>query len=140
MDNRSSLSLPADHPTQLCDRAPSHTFMTSYDYTSFSSAPNAAPFTHSQVVYENFIYIFVLHMHGLLLSPTERKRLSYKNTTREIIDLHLFIWDEAEPPPCCQPRGLCVRIPEVSSHPSVLFFFMPALNRGHGLQSVSALP
>lgn len=66
--------------------------MTSYDYTSFSSTPNGVLFRYSQVVYDNLICIFVLHMHGLLLSPSERKRLSYKNTTREIIDLHVFIW------------------------------------------------
>lgn len=119
MDSRSLLSLPAYYPTQLCDGALSYTFMTSYDYSSFSSTPHAVPLIYSQVVYENFIYIFVLHMHGLLLSPSERSCLSYKNTTREIIDLHLFIWDEA--PPCCQPCSLCVRIPKVSSHPSVLF-------------------
>lgn len=77
-------------------------------------------------------------MHDPLLSPSEGNRLSYKNTTGEIIDLHLFIWDEAEPPPCCQPCGLRARIPKVPSRPSVLFTV--ALNHGQGLQSVSALP
>lgn len=103
MDNRSLLSVPAYQPTQLCDGALSYTFITPYDYTSFSSTPAAVPFTYSQVVYENLIYIFVLHMHGLLLSPSEGKRLSYKNTAREIIDLHLFIRDEAEHLPAVSP-------------------------------------
>lgn len=96
MDNRSLLSPPAYKPTQLCDGALSFTLMTSYDYTSFSSTPTALPFTYSRVVYENLNYIFALHLHGLLLIPSEGERLSYKNTTKEIIDLHLFIWVEAE--------------------------------------------
>lgn len=44
------------------------------------------------------------------------KCLSYKkkkNTTREIIDLHLFIRDEAERLPAVSPGDLDVRIPKV---------------------------
>lgn len=47
-------------------------------------------------------------MHGPLLSRFEGKRLSYKNTTGEIIDLHLFIWDEAEHLPAVSPV-VCAR-------------------------------
>lgn len=105
MDNRSLLSLPTYQLTQLCDGALSYTFMTSYDYTSFSSTPTTVPFTYSQVVYEKLIYIFLLHMHDRLLSTSEGNRLSYKNTTREINDLHLFIWDEAEHLPAVSPTA-----------------------------------
>lgn len=69
IDNRSLLSLPANLVVWW---SASCAFMTSYDYTSFSSTQKAVPFTYSPAVYENLIYIFVLHMHDLL---PERKRL-----------------------------------------------------------------
>lgn len=89
------------------------------------------------MVYEKLIYIFVLHMHDVLLSTSEGKSLSYKNTARGIIDVHLLIRDEAEHLPAVSPGDLDVGIPKVPSHTSVLF--MVALNHGRGLQSVSAL-
>lgn len=66
------------------------------------------------MVYENVIYIFVLHMHDAHLSGEVSVLLKKKkNTTREIIDLHLFIRDEAERLPAVSPGDLDVRIPKV---------------------------
>lgn len=120
--------------------------MTSYDYTSFSSAPDAVLLTYSQVLYDYLIYIFVHQVHVLRLRPSERKRLSDKNTTGEIIDLHLFMWGEAEHPPpsalgsaCEGPKGVIAPVCPVYGasklwtgaaicfHPPLNFIYSPSL-------------
>lgn len=95
-------------PTRARDGALSYSSMTSYDYTSFrSKTDHCSYFTYPQVVYENLIYIVVLHMHDVLLRTSDGKWLSYKNTTREIIDLHLFSGEHlpAVRPGDVDPRG-----------------------------------
>lgn len=76
--------------------------------------PRRCCFTCHQVVYKSLISRFTLHMHDVQLRTSdEEKWLSSKNTTKEIIDLHLLCAQR------CHPRRR--PLPEVPSRPSVLF-------------------
>lgn len=140
MDNRSLLSLPAFPGQPSREMGLFHTLWWPLMIIHYFQARRPLLRSHiPEWFMKKGIYISVLHMHGPLSpAPIWGERLSYKNTSGEIIDLHLFMREEAEHLPAVRPGGLDARIPKVPSHPSVLFTV--ALNRGQGLQSVSALP
>lgn len=128
---------PPSYPTKLCDGALSRTFMTSYDYTSFLKYTRCTSFLRipKWFMKNSSTYLFSVCTAPLLRSPSERKRLSYKDAPGEIIDLHLFIRGEAAHLPPVRPRRGSQRC-----HRARLSFLRWALNHGQGLQSVPTLP